>query len=140
MTFLDSNVLVYAVDVADGRKNAIALDILSNALDSPAGWRISSQVLSEFSNVLLRKLACPTQRLLAFLEQLKGLVCLDMTPDIVRRSVEIQALYGISFYDAQVVAAAEAAGCAKILSEDFNPGQTYCGIVAENPFTLRKRR
>ena len=140
MTFLDSNLLVYAVDVADGRKNAIALDILSNALDCPAGWRISSQVLSEFSNVLLRKLACPTQRLLAFLEQLKGLVCLDMTPDIVRRAVEIQALYGISFFDAQVVAAAEAAGCTKILSEDFNPGQTYCGIVAENPFALKKRR
>ena len=32
MTFLDSNVLVYAVDTADRRKHAIALDILAEAL------------------------------------------------------------------------------------------------------------
>jgi predicted nucleic acid-binding protein len=134
MTFLDSNVLVYAVDVADRRKNGIALDIVSAALDTPRNWRISTQVLSEFSNVLLRKLSCPTPRLIAFLDQFAGLVCLDMTPSCVRRAVEIQALYGMQFFDAQMIAAAEASGCSKILSEDFNPGQTYCGLVAENPF------
>ena len=138
MTFLDSNVLVYAVDVAESRKNAIALDILSNALDNPGGWRISSQVLSEFSNVLLRKLSCPGYQLLAFLDQLAGLVCVDMTQACVRRAVEIQALYGMQFFDAQVVAAAEAAGCSRILSEVFNPGQSYCGIVVENPFLPRR--
>ena len=140
MTFLDSNILVYAVDIAETRKNTIALDILSNALDNPAGWRISSQVLSEFSNVLLRKLSCPAQRLLAFLDQFKGLVCFNMTPGCVRRAVEIQALYGMQFYDALVVAAAEATGCTKIYSEDFNLEQAYCGIVVENPFALRRRR
>ena len=46
----------------------------------------------------------------------------------------------MQFYDAQVVAAAEATGCAKIYSEDFNLEQTYCGIVVENPFALRRRR
>ena len=134
MTFLDSNVLVYAVDVADRRKNGIALDIVSAALDNPRNWRISTQVLSEFSNVLLRKLSCSTPRLLMFLDQFSGLVCFDMTPSCVRRAVEIRALYGMQFFDAQMIAAAEAAGCSKIVSEDFNPGQTYCGIVAENPF------
>ena len=134
MTFLDSNVLIYAVDVADRRKNGIALDIVSAALDNPRNWRISTQVLSEFSNVLLRKLSCPTPRLLMFLDQISGLVCFDMTPSCVRRAVEIQALYGMQFFDAQMIAAAEASGCSKIVSEDFNPGQTYCGIVAENPF------
>ena len=69
-----------------------------------------------------------------FLDQFSGLVCLDMTPSCVRRAVEIQALYGMQFFDAQMIAAAEASGCSKIISEDFNPGQTYCGIVAENPF------
>ena len=134
MTFLDSNVLIYAVDVADRRKNGIALDIVSEALDNPRNWRISTQVLSEFSNVLLRKLSCPTPRLLMFLDQFSGLVCFDMTPSCVRRAVEIQALYGMQFFDAQMIASAEASGCSKIVSEDFNPGQTYCGIVAENPF------
>lgn len=134
MKFLDSNMLVYAVDVGDRRKHAIALDILAGALDNPAGWRISSQVLSEFSNVLIRKLSCSAPRLIAFLDQLEGIPCFGMTLSCVKRAVEIQALYGIHFYDAQVVAAAEATGCGTIVSEDFNSGQTYCGIIAENPF------
>ncbi len=140
MTFLDSNVLVYAVDTADRRKHAIALDILAEALDNPAEWRISSQVLSEFSNVLIRKLSCPAPRLVAFLDQLEGIPCFDMTLACVRRAVEIQALYGIQFFDAQMVAAAEATNCSRIVSEDFNPAQTYCGIVVENPFSPPKRR
>ncbi len=135
MTFLDTNVLVYAVDTADRRKHARALSILETALDHPADWRLSSHVLSEFSNVLLRKLRCPTPRLLAFLDQLAAIPCFAMTPAAVRRAAEIQALYGLQFFDAQVIAAAEAAGCDRVLSEDLNDGQSYGVVVVENPFT-----
>jgi predicted nucleic acid-binding protein len=33
-----------------------------------------------------------------------------------------------------IVAAAEKAGCARILSEDLSAGQTYFGVRVENPF------
>jgi predicted nucleic acid-binding protein len=33
-----------------------------------------------------------------------------------------------------IVAAAERAGCGRILSEDLNSGQTYFGVRVENPF------
>jgi predicted nucleic acid-binding protein len=48
--------------------------------------------------------------------------------------LEIHAFCQISIWDALVVAAAEAGGCDTILSEDFNDGQRYCGILAQNPF------
>jgi predicted nucleic acid-binding protein len=134
VTFLDTNVLVYAVDKADRRKHAKALSIVETALDRPADWRISSHVLSEFSNVLLRKLKCPTARLLAFLDQLSAIPCFAMTPAAVRRAAEIQALHGLQFFDAQVVAAAEATGCERIFSEDLNDGQSYGAVTVENPF------
>lgn len=134
MTFLDTNVLVYAVDKADRRKHAKALAVLGKALDAPASWCVSTNVLSEFSNVLLRKLGCPVPDLLAFLDQLSALPCFVLTPSAIRRAAEIQALYGIQFFDAQVVAAAEASGCDRILSENLNCGQAYCGAVVENPF------
>ena len=134
MTFIDSNILVYAVDRADKRKHRIAMEIVAGALEKPQDWRISTQVLSEFSNVLLRKLSCPVPRLLSFLDQLAALDCFAVTPGCVRRAAEIQALYGLQFYDAQIIAAAEATGCAKVFSEDFNHGQTYCGVLAETPF------
>ena len=42
--------------------------------------------------------------------------------------------YQTSYWDALIVAAAERAGCARILSEDLHPGQSYHGIVVVNPF------
>lgn len=33
-----------------------------------------------------------------------------------------------------IVAAAEAAGCSRILSEDLSHGTSYFGITVENPF------
>ena len=59
------------------------------------------------------------------------LVCfLDSTV----RALELRKQYGLQFYDALLLAAAESAGCDKILTEDLNDGQVYCGITAENPF------
>ncbi len=46
----------------------------------------------------------------------------------------VHALFQISVWDALVVAAAEAAGCDMILSEDLNPDQTYGSIRVQNPF------
>ena len=49
-------------------------------------------------------------------------------------ALEIKGQYGIQFYDALMVAAAEASGCDEILTEDLNDGQIYCGVKAVNPF------
>ena len=59
-----------------------------------------------------------------------------VTPDceMVQRAVEARAEYGIHFYDGMIIAAAERAGCARIWSEDLNPGQKYFGILVANPF------
>ena len=42
---------------------------------------------------------------------------------VVRRAVEAHEEYGLHFWDAMIVAAAERGGCRRILSEDLNPGQ-----------------
>jgi predicted nucleic acid-binding protein len=41
---------------------------------------------------------------------------------------------GLHFYDGMIVAAAQRAGCGRIWSEDFNPGQKYFGVTVTNPF------
>ncbi len=58
----------------------------------------------------------------------------NVTPELARRALDVQDKYGISFYDALIVATAESLGCHEILTEDLNDGQTYCGMVAVNPF------
>jgi predicted nucleic acid-binding protein len=40
----------------------------------------------------------------------------------------------LSFYDALVVAAADAAGCRVLLTEDLQHGRKFGGLTVENPF------
>jgi predicted nucleic acid-binding protein len=40
---------------------------------------------------------------------------------------------------ANIVAEAEEAGCSRIISEDMNAGQVYCGMRMVNPFMASPR-
>lgn len=68
--FFDTNVLVYAYDPSDGRKQRIAQDLVRKAL---AGEIVTStQVLAEFAATLLHKMSPPAHPadLIAVLEAL----------------------------------------------------------------------
>ncbi len=53
---------------------------------------------------------------------------------LVKQAIETQKRYQISYWDSLIVAAAQRAGCSKILSEDLNDGQEYNGVLVKNPF------
>lgn len=133
-TFLDTNVLVYAVDTTNPAKNAKAVSIVQDALVNRRAYAISTQALSEFANVALGKLGLAPDAVLDFLGVFQGLDAVLPDLALVRRGVELKALHGIHFYDAMMVAAAERAGAAEFWTEDLNDGQRYAGILARNPF------
>lgn len=134
MTFVDSNVFVYAIDKNATAKQKKARCIVTDAFAARAAYRISSQVLAEFSSVALRKLGISTPLLLSLLSEMGKISHVAIDNALVFRAVEIQGIYGIQYYDAQIVAAAERLGCDRILTEDLSDGQLYCGIMAVNPF------
>ena len=134
MFFLDTNVLNYALLSQDDRKRKQALDILDRAL-SGDDFAVSAQVLAECANVLFKKGGMNAQMVsqcIGYLQQIENVV--PVTVQLVNRAIEIKALYGLQFYDSQIIAAAEKAECSEIWSEDFADGQTYCGIRCVNPF------
>ncbi len=47
--------------------------------------------------------------------------------------MEVHALHAINFWDAAILAAAEAARCTRLWSEDFMPGSIYGLLQVENP-------
>jgi predicted nucleic acid-binding protein len=96
---------------------------------------VSSQVLSEYANVALTKLGQPPRVVRRQLEILSTLRVVSLTPELIIRAIEIKDLYGLSFWDASIIAAAESARCERILSEDMNAGQVYCGVKMTNPLT-----
>jgi predicted nucleic acid-binding protein len=132
--FLDTNVLVYAYGASNPAKQQIAQDLVRRAV---AGEIVTStQVLAEFAATLLHQLspaACSAD-VLAILDALGPIRAIGADGDTVRRAVEAHAQYGVHFYDGMILAAAERGACTRILSEDFNTGQSYFGIKVENPF------
>ena len=132
--FLDTNVLVSAYDTSDPAKQRIAQGLVRRAL---AGEIVTStQVLAEFAATLLHKLS-PSARpadVVSILDALEPIKAITPDGDTVRRAVEAHAQYGVHFYDAMILAAAERGACTRILSEDLNAGQSYFGITVENPF------
>jgi predicted nucleic acid-binding protein len=111
--FLDTNVLVYAFDRDEPAKCERAQAVLASA--KPGALTVSAQVLGEFYVTVTRKLARP-------LEELVG------------AAVRVSRSAQLSYWDALIVAAAQAAGCPLLLSEDLGDGQTIGTVRVENPF------
>jgi len=132
--FLDTNVLVYAYDPGDRRKQRAAQELVRKALAGDT--LLSAQVLAEFAATLLHKMSPPARPgdVKAALDALWPIRVITSDAEMVRRAVEARAEYGLHFYDGMIVAAAERGGCGRIWSEDFNPGQKYFGVAVENPF------
>jgi predicted nucleic acid-binding protein len=132
--FLDTNILIYAYDASAPVKQRIAQALLSRAVAGEL--TLSTQVLAEFAATLLHKLSpkpAPEQ-VSAILDALGPIPAIAPDGDMVRRAVQTHAAYGLHFYDAMIVAAAERAHSATIWSEDMNHGQKYFGVSVANPF------
>ena len=133
MKFIDTNVLVYVADDTDAEKQRIARCVVEEAIASD-DYVVSAQVLNEFASVLFRKLKKTEDEVDGFLEVLEEIKAVAVLPQWTRSAIWIKDRYGLQFYDALIVAAAEANGCDEILTEDLNDGQMYCGIKTVNPF------
>jgi len=132
--FLDTNVVVYAYDSANPKKQQIARTLLRGGI---AGrFVVSAQVLAEFAAVMLHKVSPPASAdaVMKGLDSLAPIRVISPDVELVRRAIEARTQYGLHFYDGMIVAAAERARCARILSEDLNAGQEYFGITVANPF------
>lgn len=134
--FLDSNVLVYAFDTRDPRRNTIASALLAQAQREGSAV-ISHQVVQETLNVLTRKLV---PRLSAadardtLTDVLAPLWRVQPSPALYARALALQERYTFSFYDSLIVAAALEAGCRRLLTEDLQHDQQIDGLTIQNPF------
>lgn len=135
--FFDSNVLLYLVDESDAGKRTTAERLVTEGLRTGEA-QISFQVVQETLNVITRKVQVPTnpddaRRFLS--EVLIPLWRVMPTQALYERALDIQARYRYSFYDSLIIAAALAAGCTRLYSEDLQHGQRIEGLIIEDPFT-----
>ena len=134
MRFFDTNVLVYAQDDSNPEKQRIAIELITHALEVNHDGCISTQVLQEFCNTMCKKTRRTKEEIDGMLDGFRELLKTDVTVDLVRRALDVKDEYGIQYYDALIVSAAERLGCSEIVSEDLNDGQLYRGMKVINPF------
>ncbi len=137
-SFIDTNVFVYQLDNSDPRKQAIANELVREALRTQDAC-ISFQVVQECLNVITTKARVPlsSQDAQAYLEAvLAPLLQVGASIELYRRALDLRARWQFSFYDALIVAAALAAGCTRLLSEDLQHGQKVEQLTIVNPFLV----
>lgn len=137
LTFVDTNVLVYAHDAAERRRQPVARAQLE-ALWMGGSGVLSTQVLQEFYVVATRKFAPPMAR-----RQAREIVALYATwpvvridPTLILAASQLEERHRLSFWDALVVEAARVAGAARLLTEDLQHGRLIGGVRIENPFRI----
>jgi len=133
LVFVDSNVLLYAVDDADLNKQQAARDWRAVLWKSRRG-RISFQVLSEFYVNAVRKRPSVREEARAEVRDLLAWNPVVAEAALLELGWKIQDRYHLSFWDALIVAAAKAASCRYLLTEDLQAGQALDGIEVVNPF------
>ncbi len=132
---LDANVLVYAVDRLASEKHALARQLL-RTLDSDSVV-LSTQVLSEYANVSTHpnKLALDSGLVAtSVLKLADGFTVVPVTPDTVVKALQARDRWQLSYYDAQIWAAAALTGVPVVLSEDFTDGLVLGPVRFVNPF------
>lgn len=131
--FLDTNVIVYAVDTTHGaaHKRMIARKIIR-----AGDFGVSAQVVQEFYVTATRKIKRPLSVASAarFVEQLIRAEFVALDTSLIKLGIAHSRRYQISYWDGAIIAAAEAMGAATLYSEDLNHGQIYGAVRVLNPF------
>lgn len=97
------------------------------------------QVLNEVTNVCLRKLQMSWDEIAQFLELVRSFCrVVPLTETIHDQARWVAEQHRLSFYDACIVAAAAAANCSTLYSEDMNHGQILeDSLTIRNPFVVK---
>lgn len=131
--FVDTNVLLYALDQANAKKQVAARAWRAELWSNKRG-RVSVQVLQEFYANVLRKWPSARDEARAEIQNLVAWHPLPMDSELLVRSWKFQDRYQLSFWDALIVAAAKSSACQYLLTEDLQPGQDFDGVIVVNPF------
>lgn len=138
--FVDTNVLVYRHNAADAAKQTRAESWITCIVDLRAG-RLSFQVLQELYATLTRKLQPKLARQEArdIIRLLASWNPLAVDLHLIKQAWDLQDRYSLSWWDALIVAAAQASGCRVLLTEDLQAGQVFGTVRVIDPFASPER-
>ncbi|HEV2781919.1 MAG TPA: PIN domain-containing protein [Actinophytocola sp.] len=135
LTFVDTNVLVYAHDPDEGPKHETAVAVLKELWRTGTGV-LSTQVLQEFYSVVTRKRPKPMaeaearERVAAYGEWCS----MNTDPQLIVSASVIDELHSVEWWDALIIEGAMRSGATTLLSENTRDGRRFGLLTVRNPF------
>jgi len=135
--FVDTNVLLYAISTDPDEQDKVER---ANQILDARDLALSVQVLQEFYVQATRQSRpdpLTHERAAELVESFLRFPAQEITAELMLAVMTTRQRFGISYWDAAIIEAARALGCAVVLSEDLKDGEDYAGVVVENPFGRR---
>jgi len=131
--FLDTNIVAYAFDQSALEKRRRALELI----EDEAPWRVSWQIIQEFSNLALHRFRIPLTPdfINDFSRMLLWPHCTIMPSAVLQvHALEIHQQTQYRYYDSLIVAAALESGAPILYSEDLQHDRQIGPLRIVNPF------
>lgn len=131
--FLDTNVLIYLYSKTELEKRNKIIKLLENKT-----LVISTQVLNELSNVLIKKFNFSVADILNVFEELSVLCFISIVRiGTIKKALTLNNQYKYSYYDSLIIASALDKYCNVLYSEDMHHSQKIeNSLTILNPFKL----
>ena len=135
--FVDTNVLVYARDASEPDKQPRAAAWVEHLWRTRTA-RLSFQVLQEYYATTTRKLepGLSPDQARADVRNLLAWRPVPVGAQVIEAGWSVEDRFGLSCWDALIVAAARIAGCEYLLTEDLQHGAELDGLQVLNPFRV----
>jgi predicted nucleic acid-binding protein len=133
MIALDTNVLLYACDRADSRRQQIAIDLVANSRNGILLLQVACEFVA--ASRKLRGQGFTASDAWGRLREFLAVLPLVLpTQGVLERARTLHATHGVSFWDALILAACAEAGVEVLYSEDLPGVPTLGAPHVVNPF------
>ncbi len=133
MIALDTNILIYACDRADSKRQQRAISLVSTATDAVLLWQVACEFVAA-SRKLDAQGFTPKDAWARLSEYLALFPLVLPTPIIFERARYMHTMDQWSFWDAMIVAACFECGVTTLYSEDLPGRIPTCALEIVNPF------
>ena len=132
--FVDTNILIYALDPAHPLKRQVSADLLRQTISNKS-LTLSSQGLNECYRVLTqRRRLMPVEHARGYIRTLSPWAIAPLDAHVTERAFGVEDETGYGWWDSLMLASALLADCRLFVSEDLQDGRDVSGLRIANPF------
>jgi predicted nucleic acid-binding protein len=133
--FVDTNILIYALDPADPAKRQASVGLLKTTI-SNRSLTLSPQSLNETYRVLVqRRRLMPVDAARSYIRTLAPWAIAPLDAKTTERAFAVEDETGYSWWDCLMLASALQADCRLFVSEDLQDNREVAGMRIVSPFS-----